>query len=130
MGDRSARSAVCTSSTLCMQWPFWGQGASRGEESVLADSGREGEITSRVGQVRILVLLRILRDIHLLSMICGPSGFLVSTRVFPQPACPRLFQVIVAWFSTTDCSPSTLYAALLYDVQASCELAIRNLRCG
>jgi hypothetical protein len=28
------------------------KGASRGKEAVLADSGREGEVTARVGRVR------------------------------------------------------------------------------
>jgi hypothetical protein len=34
--------------------PFLGQGASPGEEAVLADSGREGEVVARVGRVRSL----------------------------------------------------------------------------
>jgi hypothetical protein len=42
--------------------PCLGQGASQGEESVLADSGREGEITAGVGWVRCLNCLSILRD--------------------------------------------------------------------
>ena len=37
-----------------------GQGASQGKESVLADSGWEGEITARVGRVRSLAILSIL----------------------------------------------------------------------
>jgi len=41
---------------LCLE-----PGASQGKESVLADSGREGEITVRVGWVRSLVFLSILR---------------------------------------------------------------------
>jgi len=40
--------------------PCLGQGASQGEESVLADSGREGEITAGVGRVRSLAFLSIL----------------------------------------------------------------------
>ena len=44
-----------------------GQGASLGEEAVLADSGREGEITVRDGWVRSLAFLSILRVILLLS---------------------------------------------------------------
>jgi len=40
-----------------------GQGASLGEEAVLADSGRAGEITIRVGWVRSLDFLSILRDV-------------------------------------------------------------------
>jgi hypothetical protein len=42
--------------------PCMGLGASQGEESVLADSGRESEITAGVGRVRSLVCLSILRD--------------------------------------------------------------------
>jgi hypothetical protein len=33
-----------------------------GEEAVLADSGREGEITASVGRVRSLVFLSTLRE--------------------------------------------------------------------
>jgi len=33
-------------------WPCLGQGASQGEESVLADSGQAGEVAARVGRVR------------------------------------------------------------------------------
>jgi hypothetical protein len=39
-----------------------GKGASQGEEAVLADSGREGEIAARVGRVRSPAILSILRD--------------------------------------------------------------------
>jgi len=45
--------------------PCLGQGTSQGEESVLADSGRAGEITARVGRVRSLAILSILRDVLL-----------------------------------------------------------------
>jgi len=38
-----------------------GEGASLGEEAVLADSGRAGEVAARVGRVRSLVFLSILR---------------------------------------------------------------------
>ena len=41
--------------------------ASQGEESVLADSGREGEITAGVGRVRSLAFLSILHAVLLLS---------------------------------------------------------------
>jgi len=37
-----------------------GQGASLGEEAVLADSGRVGEVAARVGRVRSLAFLSIL----------------------------------------------------------------------
>ena len=40
--------------------PCLGQGASLGEEAVLADSGRAGEVTARVGRVRSLAFLSIL----------------------------------------------------------------------
>ncbi len=33
--------------------PRMGQGASQGKQSFMADSGREGEITARVRQVRL-----------------------------------------------------------------------------
>jgi hypothetical protein len=39
-----------------------GTGASQGEESVLADSGREGEITAMVTRVRSLAFLSTLGD--------------------------------------------------------------------
>ena len=39
-----------------------GKGASLGKETVLADSGRAGEITARVGRVRRLAFLSILRE--------------------------------------------------------------------
>jgi hypothetical protein len=41
--------------------PCLGQGASLGEEAVLADSGRAGEVAARVGRVRSLAFLSILR---------------------------------------------------------------------
>jgi len=43
--------------------PCLGQGASLGEEAVLADSGRAGEVAARVGRVRSPVFLNILWDI-------------------------------------------------------------------
>ena len=36
---------------VCRLRPCLGQGVSQGEEAVLADSGREGEIVARVGRV-------------------------------------------------------------------------------
>jgi hypothetical protein len=47
--------------------PCLGKGASLGEEAVLADSGWEGEIAARVGRVRSLAFLSILRGALLLS---------------------------------------------------------------
>ena len=61
-GELPTRSAVCTSSAPHSLRPCLGQGAAQGKESVLADSGREGEITARAGRVRSLVFLSILRD--------------------------------------------------------------------
>ena len=46
--------------------PCLGQGASLGEEAVLADSGRVGEVTTRVGRVSSLAFLSILLDILVL----------------------------------------------------------------
>ena len=40
--------------------PCLGQGASLGEEAVLADLGRAGEVATRVGRVRSLAFLSIL----------------------------------------------------------------------
>jgi hypothetical protein len=53
----------------CLLRPCLGQGASLGEEAVSADSGREGEITARVGRVRspaILSILLIIRHYYLM----------------------------------------------------------------
>jgi hypothetical protein len=47
----------------CSLRPCLGQGASLGEEAVLADSGREGEVSARVGRVRKLDFLNSLRRI-------------------------------------------------------------------
>ena len=54
------KSGLCSTLTstsaylICSLRPCLGQGASLGEEAVLADSGREGEITAGVGRVRRL----------------------------------------------------------------------------
>ena len=66
--------------------PCLGQGASLGEEAVLADSGRVGEIPARVGRVRNLAFLSILRGVPLLSQTCGLVKFQRAHRVFPQAA--------------------------------------------
>ena len=60
--ERPTRSAVCTSSPLCSLRSCLGQGASLGEEAVLANSGWEGEVVARVGRVRSLAFLSILRE--------------------------------------------------------------------
>jgi hypothetical protein len=44
--------------------PRLGQGASLGEEAISADSGREGEVAARVGRVRSLAFLSILRAVR------------------------------------------------------------------
>jgi hypothetical protein len=67
-----------------------GQGASQGEESVLADSGRVGEITARVGRVRSLDFLSILFGVLLLSQKYMPSKFRWAETVFLQFSNSRL----------------------------------------
>jgi hypothetical protein len=42
--------------------PCLGKGVSLGEEAVLADLGRAGEVAARVGRVRSLAFLSILRE--------------------------------------------------------------------
>ena len=69
-------------------WPCLGQGVSLGEEAVLADSGRAGEVTGRAGRVRCLDFLSILRGALLLSQTYGPVKFRRVLIVFPQPASP------------------------------------------
>jgi hypothetical protein len=56
-----------------------------GEETVLADSGREGEIAARVGRVRSLAFLSILRLIEHQFHVKGFNGVLWINQVFPQP---------------------------------------------
>ena len=69
-------------------WLCLGQGVSLGEEAVLADSGRAGEVTGRAGRVRCLDFLSILRGALLLSQTYGPVKFRRVLIVFPQPASP------------------------------------------
>jgi hypothetical protein len=64
--------------------PCLGQGASLGEEAALADSGREGEITARVGRVRSLVFLSILLKIQALSPSYPSQHRVAQNRVFPR----------------------------------------------
>ena len=66
--------------------PCLGQGASLGEEAVLADSVRVGEIPARVGRVRNLAFLSILRGVPLLSQTYRLVKFRRVHIVFPQPA--------------------------------------------
>ena len=48
-------------------WPCLGKDASLGEEAVLADSGRAGEVAAGVGRVRSPAFLSILCAVLLLS---------------------------------------------------------------
>ena len=69
-------------------WPCLGQDASMGEEAVLADSGRAGEVAARAWRVRCLDFLSILRGALLLSQTYGPVKYRRVLIVFPQPASP------------------------------------------
>jgi hypothetical protein len=62
--------------------PCLGQGASQGDESVLAGSGREGEITAGVGRVKSLAFLSILRGILLLIQTCRFSDVFACLQSF------------------------------------------------
>jgi hypothetical protein len=65
-------------------WPCLGKGASLGEEAVLADLGRAGEVVARVGRVRSLAFLSILLDVPLLSL---------NVQASEIPACPQSFSI-------------------------------------
>ena len=71
--------------------PCLGKGTSLGEEAVLADSGRAGEVATRVGRVRSLAFLNILRAVLPMFLMCGLLNFHCATIVFPQPVRPFLF---------------------------------------
>jgi hypothetical protein len=77
---------MCTSSPLRSLRPCWEEGASLGKEAVLADSGREGELTTRVGRVRRLAFLSIPSGVFLLLQTYKPMKFGRIHMVFPQPA--------------------------------------------
>jgi hypothetical protein len=65
----------------------WGKGASQGEESVLADSGQAGEIAARVGRVRSLAFLSILREARWASLqqfLCAIAFFLTLPHQLGQ----------------------------------------------
>ena len=62
------------------------QGASLGEEAVLADSERTGEVATGVGRVRSLAFLCILHGVLPLPQACGPVKFWRAPIVFQQPA--------------------------------------------
>ncbi len=61
-------------------------GASLGEEAVLAASGRAGEVTAGVGRVRSLAFLSILRIISTESVSIRTSRFCHAHVVCQQPA--------------------------------------------
>jgi hypothetical protein len=58
--------------------PCLEQGASQGEEAVLADSGREGEISAGVGRVRSLAFLSILQVLLVQSVTSTSAVLFVS----------------------------------------------------
>ena len=59
-----------------------GQGASLGEEAVLADSGWAGEVAAGAGRVRRLAFLSILRGVLLLSQTYRAVKFRRAHRLF------------------------------------------------
>ena len=61
----------------------------------MADSGRVGEVSARVGWVRSLDFLSILRGVFLLPQACRPSKFCCAKIAFPQPA--RKKKTMVLW---------------------------------
>jgi len=66
---------IVQSSVVRSLRPCMGQGASLGEETVLADSGRAGEVAAGVGRVRTVAFLSILHGVLPLSQMCGPVKF-------------------------------------------------------
>jgi hypothetical protein len=77
-----------------------------GEEAVLADSGREGEITARVGRVRRLAFLSILRDFILLLLKLRPLNFHRATSVLRETPDPHYSK----WFTAK--SPERAFLVL------------------
>ena len=65
-----------------MERPCLGKGASQGEESALADSGREGVITAGVGRVRCLDFLSILMFLGRRSLCYISTVFYVYCEFF------------------------------------------------
>ena len=65
-----------------------GQGASLGEEAVLADSGRVGEVAAGVGRVRMLAFLNSLRMLRILRY----SSSQVALRGRPENAATLIRQ--------------------------------------
>ena len=104
-GERPTRSAVCTSSGLHSLRPCLGPGASQGEEAVLADSGRKGEISAGVGRVRSLDFLSFLPGILPLPEARG--------RMTEFPSCHNSFPKLPV-VSVQTCPPRwSLPSALL-----------------
>jgi hypothetical protein len=62
---------------------LFGQGASLGEEAVLADSGHAGEVAAGAGRVRSLAFLSILLGMVLRCQTCRPSKFWYAKLAFP-----------------------------------------------
>ena len=60
-----------------------------GEEAVLADSGRVGEIAGGAGRARSLAFLSSLRKFILLCHTYGPLTFLRVSRFFHSPPTRR-----------------------------------------
>ena len=76
-------------------WPCLGEGASLGEEAVLADSRWAGELAARVGRVRSLVFLSILA-ILIGTITEGSNDGLCMKKVFSQaPTKTRLVVFIL-----------------------------------
>jgi hypothetical protein len=74
-GERPTRGEVCTSSGLHSLRPCPRNGASLGGESVLAGSGRAGEVTAGVGRVRSLAFLASCEGFLLLYHTAEPMNF-------------------------------------------------------
>jgi hypothetical protein len=66
--------------------PCLGQGASKVKESVLADSGLEGEIVAGVGRVRSPAFLNSLLALLNPSVTCSSPACSTATIVFQHPA--------------------------------------------
>jgi hypothetical protein len=112
------RSGICLIASLHAVALPGTRGPCKGEESVFANLGREGEIAAGIGKVRSLALLSNLRDIYLLSMTCGPLGFL-DFKIFSATCLPlivstycglvrrdRSFSFKIIWRSLLGCSRS------------------------
>jgi hypothetical protein len=70
-----------------------GKGASLGEEAVLADSGRAGEVAAGVGRVRCLAFLSILLECSPVMPHVRIIEVLARQNIIPQPAGGRMGHV-------------------------------------